>query len=122
MVAFYADYDAQCNREGVVDFAELLLRTFETLAKNLNILHALPEPLPLHPGRRVPGHQQAAVQVDQDARRHQRCVFAVGDDDQCLTAGTLVTMADGSRKPIESVSEGDRVMSCYGSGISGRRP
>jgi DNA helicase-2/ATP-dependent DNA helicase PcrA len=29
MVAFYADYDAQCNREGVVDFAELLLRTFE---------------------------------------------------------------------------------------------
>src|ERR1700733_14958534 len=38
MVAFYADYDAQCNREGVVDFAELLLRTFETLAKNLDLL------------------------------------------------------------------------------------
>src|SRR5204862_4277460 len=38
MVAFYADYDAQCNREGVVDFAELLLRTFELLANNLNIL------------------------------------------------------------------------------------
>jgi DNA helicase-2/ATP-dependent DNA helicase PcrA len=33
MVAFYADYDAQCNREGVVDFAELLLRTFELLAR-----------------------------------------------------------------------------------------
>ncbi len=32
MVAFYADYDAQCNREGVVDFAELLLRTFEMLS------------------------------------------------------------------------------------------
>jgi DNA helicase-2/ATP-dependent DNA helicase PcrA len=38
MVAFYADYDAQCNREGVVDFAELLLRTFEMLARNLNLL------------------------------------------------------------------------------------
>src|SRR5437764_2017849 len=38
MVAFYADYDAQCNREGVVDFAELLLRTFELLAGNLNLL------------------------------------------------------------------------------------
>src|SRR6266853_2969502 len=38
MVAFYADYDAQCNREGVVDFAELLLRTFEMLSKNLNLL------------------------------------------------------------------------------------
>src|SRR5207253_9552333 len=38
MAAFYADYDAQCNREGVVDFAELLLRTFEVLARNVNIL------------------------------------------------------------------------------------
>ena len=35
MVAFYADYDAQCNREGVVDFAELLLRTFELLSLHL---------------------------------------------------------------------------------------
>src|SRR6187200_526717 len=39
MVEFYADYDAQCNREGVVDFAELLLRTYELLAKHLNLLH-----------------------------------------------------------------------------------
>src|SRR3954467_11765025 len=38
MVQFYADYDAQCNREGVVDFAELMLRTFEMLARNLNLL------------------------------------------------------------------------------------
>src|SRR5262252_226241 len=38
MVAFYADYDAQCNREGVVDFAELLLRTFELLSRNANLL------------------------------------------------------------------------------------
>jgi len=30
----YAAYDEQCNREGVVDFAELLLRTYELLAKN----------------------------------------------------------------------------------------
>src|SRR4030095_3271658 len=37
-IAFYADYDAQCNREGVVDFAELLLRTFEVLTQNLNLL------------------------------------------------------------------------------------
>src|SRR5881397_1111912 len=30
----YAAYDEQCQREGVVDFAELLLRTFELLSKN----------------------------------------------------------------------------------------
>src|SRR6266542_4091614 len=30
----YAAYDEQCQREGVVDFAELLLRTYELLSKN----------------------------------------------------------------------------------------
>jgi DNA helicase-2/ATP-dependent DNA helicase PcrA len=30
----YAAYDGQCNREGVVDFAELLLRSYELLAAN----------------------------------------------------------------------------------------
>src|SRR5438067_7573378 len=44
---------------------------------------------------------------------------AVGDPDQCLVAGTMVTMADRSRKPIEEVEEGDDVLSCYGSGRFG---
>src|SRR5580765_8058315 len=84
MVGFYADYDAQCNREGVVDFAELLLRTFEMLTRNLNLLQ----------------HYQARFQyllVDefQDTNKLQYkwikllagsngCVFAVGDDDQSI--------------------------------------
>ncbi len=34
MVEIYAAYDEQCQREGVVDFAELLLRAYELLAKN----------------------------------------------------------------------------------------
>ena len=116
MVAFYADYDAQCNREGVVDFAELLLRTFETLAKNLNLLQ--------HYQNRF---RYILVDEFQDTNKLQYkwikmlagsngCVFAVGDDDQCLPAGTLVTMADGSRKPIEAIRPGDSVRSCYGSG------
>jgi DNA helicase II / ATP-dependent DNA helicase PcrA len=32
--ALYAAYQAQCEREGVVDFSELLLRTYEVLSKN----------------------------------------------------------------------------------------
>jgi DNA helicase II / ATP-dependent DNA helicase PcrA len=45
-----------------------------------------------------------------------RNLCVVGDDDQCLVAGTLVTMADGSTKPIEDVQRGDLVLSSYGSG------
>ncbi len=49
------------------------------------------------------------------AEKH-RNVCAVGDPDQCVVAGTLITMADGSTKPIEAVRKGDTVLSCYGSG------
>ena len=33
-------------------------------------------------------------------------------DTPCFVAGTLVTMADGSKKPIEQVKAGDQVLSC----------
>src|SRR6266496_255308 len=46
-----------------------------------------------------------------------RNVCAVGDPDQCLIEGTMITMGDGSTKPIESVRVGEDVLSCYGSGI-----
>ena len=45
-----------------------------------------------------------------------RNLAVVGDDAQCLVAGTPVTMADGSTKPIEAVEAGDEVLSSYGSG------
>jgi DNA helicase-2/ATP-dependent DNA helicase PcrA len=84
MVAFYADYDAQCNREGVVDFAELLLRTFELLSRNLNLL--------VHYQERF---RYILVDEFQDTNKLQYkwvrlmggtngCVFAVGDDDQSI--------------------------------------
>jgi ATP-dependent DNA helicase UvrD/PcrA len=49
------------------------------------------------------------------AEKH-RNVCAVGDPDQCLIAGTQITMADGTKKPIEKVQAGDEVLSSYGSG------
>src|SRR5213079_1282654 len=50
------------------------------------------------------------------AAKHNN-VFAVGDPDQCLVAGTEITMADGARKPIEDVRVGDGVLTSYGSGV-----
>jgi superfamily I DNA/RNA helicase len=45
-----------------------------------------------------------------------RNLCVVGDDDQCLVAGTLVTMADGTTRAIEEILPGDLVLSSYGSG------
>jgi DNA helicase II / ATP-dependent DNA helicase PcrA len=42
-------------------------------------------------------------------------LMVVGDEDQCLVEGTMVTMGDGSQRPIEQLKEGDTVMSCHGS-------
>jgi DNA helicase-2/ATP-dependent DNA helicase PcrA len=45
-----------------------------------------------------------------------RNLAVVGDDAQCLVAGTPITMGDGTTRPIEAVKAGDSVLSCYGSG------
>lgn len=82
----YAEYDAQCQREGVVDFAELLLRCYEVLARET----ALRE----HYQQRF---RYVLVDEFQDTNRLQylwlkllagqdNCIFAVGDDDQSIYA------------------------------------
>ena len=88
MVEIYQAYEDQCQREGVVDFAELMLRTYELLRDNT-------------PLREHYQHRFAHILVDefQDTNRLQyawikmfappggtQSVFAVGDDDQSIYA------------------------------------
>ncbi|WP_234087256.1 UvrD-helicase domain-containing protein [Azonexus sp. R2A61] len=83
-VELYAEYEIQCQREGVVDFAELLLRCHELLQRN--------EPLRTHYQQRF---RHILVDEFQDTNRLQYAwlqllagggarVFAVGDDDQSI--------------------------------------
>jgi DNA helicase-2/ATP-dependent DNA helicase PcrA len=104
MVTIYQAYEDQCQREGVVDFAELMLRTYELLRDNAAL-------------REHYQHRFVHVLVDefQDTNRLQyawlkmfsppgavgRGVFAVGDDDQSIYAfrGARVgNMADFERE------------------------
>ncbi|GGX86814.1 UvrD-helicase domain-containing protein [Vogesella alkaliphila] len=86
LIELYAAYDAQCQREGVVDFAELLLRSYEVLSRNA----ALSE----HYRNRF---RFVLVDEFQDTNRLQyawlkllagpdNALFAVGDDDQSIYA------------------------------------
>ncbi len=45
-----------------------------------------------------------------------RNLAVVGDDAQCLPRGALITMGDGSQRPVEEVHAGDLVMAAHGSG------
>lgn len=85
-VELYQAYDDQCQREGVVDFAELLLRTYELLTRN--------QPLREHYQSRF---KHILVDEFQDTNNLQynwlklmagagNAVFAVGDDDQSIYA------------------------------------
>ncbi|MES2832506.1 MAG: UvrD-helicase domain-containing protein [Pseudomonadota bacterium] len=82
----YDMYDNQCQREGVVDFAELLLRCYELLSRN--------QPLREHYQGRF---RHILVDEFQDTNTLQYnwlkllagrrgAVFAVGDDDQSIYA------------------------------------
>jgi DNA helicase-2/ATP-dependent DNA helicase PcrA len=86
MKDLYAAYDEQCNREGVVDFAELLLRCYELLAGHATLRD--------HYRARF---RHILVDEFQDTNRLQyrwlrllagegNAVFAVGDDDQSIYA------------------------------------
>ncbi|HEY8050004.1 MAG TPA: UvrD-helicase domain-containing protein, partial [Ramlibacter sp.] len=85
-VEIYQLYDDQCQREGVVDFGELMLRSYEILRDN--------DPLREHYQRRF---RHILIDEFQDTNRLQyqwikmfageeNAVFAVGDDDQSIYA------------------------------------
>jgi DNA helicase-2/ATP-dependent DNA helicase PcrA len=90
LVELFGLYDEQCQREGVVDFAELLLRTYELLSRN--------QPLREHYQQRF---RHILVDEFQDTNnlqyawlklmaghqsQHGGALFAVGDDDQSIYA------------------------------------
>jgi DNA helicase II / ATP-dependent DNA helicase PcrA len=112
LVEVYQAYDDQCQREGVVDFAELMLRTYELLRDN--------DPLREHYQRRF---RHVLVDEFQDTNRLQYAwlrmfapppdsgdsargngsqgVFAVGDDDQSIygfRGARVGNMADFERE------------------------
>jgi DNA helicase-2/ATP-dependent DNA helicase PcrA len=104
-LAVYQAYEDQCQREGVVDFAELMLRTYEVMRDNAEVR--------AHYQRRF---KHILVDEFQDTNRLQyawlkmfsgnpaetgNSVFAVGDDDQSIYAfrGAQVgNMADFERE------------------------
>ena len=99
MAEFYLAYEQQCNKEGVVDFAELLLRSYELLTRN--------EIVREHYRSRF---HHILVDEFQDTSRLQyrwlkllagerTAVFVVGDDDQSIYAFRGANM--GNMKEFE---------------------
>ncbi len=118
----YTRYEDLLRANNAADFDDLILLTYQLWKRNPDVL-------------RQYQNRYTYIHVDefQDTNKAQYelvrllgagtpetpghfNVCAVADDDQCLIAGTLITMADGSQRPIEDVAAGDMVLSGYGSG------
>jgi len=115
----YELYQRRLFASNAVDFDDMLFLTVDVLQRFPEALERWQKAFRyiLVDEYQDTNHAQYVFLKQLAAQHHN--VFAVGDPDQCLVAGTLVTMADGTQKPIESVVEGDVVMSCYGSGRFG---
>jgi DNA helicase II / ATP-dependent DNA helicase PcrA len=111
----YDLYERRMHTANAMDFDDLLVRT-------VNLLELFEDVR----DRYQRAFRHVLVDEYQDTNRAQyrllqllceqhRNLFVVGDDDQCLAEGSVVTMADGTEKPIEELKAGDQVLSCYGS-------
>src|SRR5437764_11970510 len=112
----YRAYERELHRMNAMDFDDLLVRA-------VNVLELFPEVRERYAG----GFRHVLVDEYQDTNRAQyrwlqllaeehRNLAVVGDDAQRLVDGTQVTMADGSKRPIERVRVGDSILSNFGSG------
>jgi superfamily I DNA/RNA helicase len=112
-------YERELHRMNAMDFDDLLVRA-------VNVLELFQEVRDQYAGT----FRHVLVDEYQDTNHAQyrwlqllseerRNLMVVGDDAQCLVAGTQVTMADGSRRPIEDVAAGDFVLSGRGGGSFG---
>ncbi|MDR0529203.1 MAG: UvrD-helicase domain-containing protein [Zoogloeaceae bacterium] len=104
----YEAYEAQCQREGAVDFSELLLRAHELLSSN--------EPLRRHYQERF---RHILIDEFQDTNRLQyewlqllagkeTTLFAVGDDDQSIYAFRGAKI--GNMRDFERRYAGERII------------
>jgi DNA helicase-2/ATP-dependent DNA helicase PcrA len=109
----YQAYEDALARANAVDFDDLLKIPVEMFRRDPALLQ-----------RYQNEHRAIFVDEYQDTNHAQYAMISllgsasqqvtvVGDEDQCLVAGTLVTMADGSQRPIEEVKSGDLVLSSY---------
>src|SRR5262245_28061723 len=112
----YSMYQRRLFGLNAVDFDDLLMLTVEVLQR-----------FPEARERWAKAFRYILVDEYQDTNHAQYVLLqllagehgnlmVVGDPDQCVVEGTLITMGDGTQKPVEDVVAGDEVLSCYGSG------
>src|ERR1044072_9286613 len=111
----YALYEKRMLAANAMDFDDLLVRTVNLLELSEQAQERWPRTIRQVLVDEYQDTNHAQYRLLQLLTAEHGNLMVVGDEDQCLVEGTLVTMGDGSQKPIERLVKGDMVMSCHGS-------
>ncbi|MEO8093188.1 MAG: UvrD-helicase domain-containing protein, partial [bacterium] len=112
----YGLYEKRMHEANAMDFDDLLVRTVDLLELFEDVRDRYQRAFRWILVDEYQDTNKVQYRLLQLLAGEQRNLTVVGDDSQCLVEGTLVTMADGSQKPIESIRPGEFVSSNCGGG------
>jgi DNA helicase II / ATP-dependent DNA helicase PcrA len=116
ITAVWRETEVELRRSNAMDFDDLLVCTARLLSEHPHYLELYRR---RWPWILVDEYQDTCraqgVLVELLAGRDGN-VCCVGDEDQCVAEGTAISMADGTKRPIETIQPGERVLSSYGRG------
>lgn len=102
-LAFVKKYEAYKNDNGLIDFTDMLVHALTKMKPIEGVRHVvIDEAQDLSP---------ICVALCDRLFQNAETTFWAGDEDQCQPAGTMVTLIDDRKVPIESLKVGDRVRS-----------
>ena len=107
----YSLYERRMVEASAMDFDDLLVRTVNLFELFADVRERYQRTFRWILVDEYQDTNRAQYRLLQLLAGEQQNLTVVGDDAQCLVAGTAVRMADGSDRPIELVRPGDAVLS-----------
>ena len=104
----YEQYERELNRANAMDFDDLLVHSVHLLERFQEVRDRYAEAFRWVMVDEYQDTNHVQYRWLQLLTSEHRNLAVVGDDAQCLVAGTPITMGDGSIKPIEAVAGGRR--------------
>ncbi len=112
----YSLYERRMVEASAMDFDDLLVRTVNLFELFADVRERYERTFRWILVDEYQDTNRAQYRLLQLLAGETRNLTVVGDDAQCLVAGTAVRMADGSEKPIEQVAPGEQVLSRWSDG------
>lgn len=112
-------YDEALHQEGALDFDDLLYKTVVLLRENADIREQLHSRWKYIHIDEYQDTNQIQFEMAQLLTGPENNICVVGDTDQCVAPGTLVTLADGTSKKVEHLTAENSIKTNFGNGNFG---